>query len=410
MGEAMSNRVVIIGAGHGGANAAALLRQRGYEGDVVLLSDESEIPYQRPPLSKDFLKAELPSHELVIKPGDFYEEQSIDLRLDVAARSIDPARREVLLDDGERLTFDDLILATGASPRRLPIPGASLEGICTLRNRSDADYLAHHLQPGARIVIVGGGYIGLEVAASARHRGAHAVVLEREPRVLARVASGELADWLTAHHRDQGTEIFTGTEIAGFEDDGAGHVAAVLTNHGRFECDVALVGVGAAPNDQLAQEAGLPCDGGVVVDRNAWTGVDGIFAIGDVTSRPLEHFDGQYRLESIPSAVEQAKQAVSAILGSERPKSEVPWFWSDQFDVKVKIAGLVNRREVTVQRGDSATGKFALFHCAGDKVVAVESVNSASDFMAGKQFIDRDVSIDVVRLADDAVSLRELTS
>jgi len=411
MNASRPRRVVIVGAGHGGANAAALLRQQGFEGEVVLLSDESEVPYQRPPLSKDFLKAELPAHDLLIKPVLFYAEQGIDLRLGVGVEVVDPTTKQVRLAGGELLGYDALVIATGAVARRLSVPGIDLANICELRTRRDADSLARHLQPGCRILIVGGGYIGLEVAASTSHRGAVPIVLEREKRVLARVASPELAAWLTEHHREQGTEVITDADVAGFEDRGDGSVGAVLLTDGRrFDCDVALVGVGALPCDALAEGTGLTRDGGIVVDENAWTGLDGVYAVGDVTRRPLHHYEGSHRLESIPSAVEQAKQAVSAILGKPAPKPEIPWFWSDQFDVKVKIAGLVREVETTVLRGNPATGRLALYHCRAGRVVAVESVNSASDFMAGKHLIERGVLVDLERLADEAVSLRELAA
>lgn len=411
MNQQRQNRVVIVGAGHGGTNAAALLRQQGFEGEVVLLSEESSLPYQRPPLSKGFLKAEMAGTELLIKPDGFYAEQDIDLRLDVRVDRIDTAAKEVGLGDGSRLGYDSLVFATGAVPRRVTAPGAGLRNVCELRTRGDADMIASQLRVGTRIVIIGGGYVGLEVAASARHHDAEPVVLEREGRVLARVASVELSAWLTDHHRQNGTQIETDADVVEFVDRGDGSVGSVVLADGRsFECDVALVGVGAIPCEELAREAGLVCDGGVLVDGNAFTGVDGVYAIGDVTRRPLHHYEGTFRLESIPSAVEQAKQAVSAILGRPAPKPELPWFWSDQFDVKVKIAGILGGIDNTVLRGDPASGKFALYHCRDERIIAVESVNSSSDFMAGKQLIERRVLIDPARLADEEVSLRELAT
>ena len=405
------NRVVIVGAGHGGTNAAALLRQHGYTGDVVLAGEELDLPYQRPPLSKDYLKAELAPNDLLIKPEQFYAEQAIDLKLGWTARNIDPARRRVEFEPGESLEYDALILATGAEPRRLSVPGADLSNVCELRTRIDGTRLHASLGPGRRIVIVGGGYVGLEVAASATHLGAEVVVLEREDRVLARVASPELAAWLTDHHRKAGTHIETRADVASFVDRGDGSVGAVSLADGReFECDVALVGVGALPCDGIAIRAGLACDGGVVVDTRAATSEPAIYAIGDITRRPLHHYAGAYRLESIPNAIEQAKQAVCDILGIQPPKPEVPWFWSDQFDAKVKIAGLMTDVDRTVLRGSLDSGHFAFYHCSGEKIVAVETVNSGTDFMAGKQFIDRRIAVDPARLGDTAVSLRELAA
>jgi 3-phenylpropionate/trans-cinnamate dioxygenase ferredoxin reductase subunit len=411
MNTTPDHRVVILGAGHGGTNAAALLRQHGYTGEVVLAGEELDLPYQRPPLSKDYLKAELKSHDLLIKPAEFYSEQSIDLKLGWTATNLDPAKRRIDFQSGESLEYDALILATGAAPRRLAVPGATLANVCELRTRDDGNFLHESLGPGRRIVIVGGGYVGLEVAASAQHLGAQVVVLEREDRVLARVASPELAAWLTEHHRQAGTQIETSADVAAFVDRGDGSVGAVVLADGReFACDVALVGVGAIPCDTLAVEAGLVCEGGVVVDERAATSDPSIYAIGDITRRPLHHYAGAYRLESIPNAVEQAKQAVCDILGVKLPKPEVPWFWSDQFDAKVKIAGLMLDVETTVLRGDLSAGQFAFYHVSGDRVVAVETVNSGADFMAGKQFIDRGISVDVTKLSDQGVSLRELAA
>jgi len=402
-------KVVIVGAGHGGVNAAALLRQQGFAGEVTLLSLEEDFPYHRPPLSKDYLKGQLHEAELLLKPVEFYAEQRIALRLGTKVLSIDTASRQVHVDDGDPIAFDALILATGADPRRVAIPGADLNNVLALRTRGDAEALGKHLTDGSQVVVVGGGYVGLEVAASAIHLGATAVVLEREERVLARVASEPLATWLTGHHRHMGTVIETSVDVAAFEDRGDGSVAAVvLTDGRRFPCDVALVGVGAVPCDALAAAAGVECDGGILVDDAGRTSVDGVFAIGDATRRPLHHYDGTFRLESIPSAVEQAKQATNAILGKPAPRSEVPWFWSDQFDVKIKIAGLLVGPDETIVRGDPSSGQFAVYHCRANRVLAVETVNSGSDFMAAKQFIDRGVQLDPAQLADTSVSLRDL--
>lgn len=409
MTDSMPERVVIVGAGHGGANAAALLRQHGFAGTVTLVGTESSMPYQRPPLSKDFLKQKMTCEELLIKPEHFYEEQDIRLILGANVDKVDVASRLVHLSGSDPLEYDALVLATGASARRLDVPGAGLSGVCELRTRDDADRLGAHVGPGSRVLVVGGGYVGLEVAASAHHLGAQVTVLEREARVLARVASPELAAWLTDHHVGEGTQIFTSADVAEFVDRGDGAVGAVRLADGReFACDVALVGVGAIPCDDLAREAGLVCEGGIVVDAAARTSDPSVFAIGDVTRRPLRHYDGAHRLESIPSAVEQAKQATCAILGESGPRPEVPWFWSDQFDVKLKIAGLLIGVDTTVRRGDPVAGKFALYHLREGRVVAVETVNSGPDFMAGKQLIDHGTPVDPARLADSAVSLREL--
>ncbi|KRB76099.1 ferredoxin reductase [Nocardioides sp. Root190] len=402
-------RVVIVGAGHGGANVAALLRQHGHDGAITLVGDESVWPYQRPPLSKDYLKGAMSDDDLLIKPKDFYAEQRIDVRFGSAVEALDTTARTVTLEGGESIAYDALVLATGAAPRRLPIDGADLEGVHYLRNHDDALRVGAAVVPGSRIAIVGGGYVGLEVAASARHLGAAAVVLEREDRALARVASPDLAAFLAAHHAERGVEICTDADVVRLEGDDTNNVTAVVLADGtRHECDAVLVGIGAIPRTDIAEAAGVACDGGVLVDEQGRTSVDGVYAVGDVTRRPLDHFPGRHRLESIPSAVEQAKQVVGHLLGEPARAHEVPWFWSDQYDLKIKIAGLVSFADRSVLRGDPASGKFAVFHLSGDALVAVETVNTAPDFMVAKKLIASSGHVDAVRLADPSVALRDL--
>jgi 3-phenylpropionate/trans-cinnamate dioxygenase ferredoxin reductase subunit len=370
---------------------------------------ETGLPYQRPPLSKAYLKATLPAGELLIKPENFYQAQAIDTRLGAVVASFCPDANELCLGSGERIAFETLILATGAVPRRLNVPGADLDGVHELRSRGDADNLAADLGPGQRLVIVGGGYVGLEVAASARHLGCEVVVLEREDRALARVASAELANFLVDHHRARGADIITGAAVVSLRDRGDGTVAAVCLADGRdIACDAVVVGVGATPSDELASGAGLTCDGGVVVDRQARTSQPHVYAIGDATRRPLHHYEGRFRLESIPSTVEQAKQAVAAILGNDPPRPEVPWFWSDQYDAKIKIAGLLLEVDETVMRGTEQADRLALFHLRGSRVVAVETVNANSEFMAGKKLIETRVVLESRQLADPSIPLRDL--
>lgn len=409
MTASVPRKVAIVGAGHGGANAAAMLRQHGFEGEISLIGAESELPYQRPPLSKAYLKAALSQPELLIRSEDFYADQAVDVRLGVNAVSFCPEKNSVSLDSGDAIAFDALILATGARPRRLDVPGVDLAGVHMLRTRIDSDALAAALKPGSRVVVVGGGYVGLEVAASARHLGCRVVVLERESRALARVASPELASYLVGYHHLRGVEVLTDASVVSFEGDAAGAVTAVALADGRrFDCDVVVVGVGAEPCDELAREAGLACDGGVVVDECARTSQPHVFAVGDATRRPLKHYPGSFRLESIPSATEQVKQAVAAILGQKPPRPEVPWFWSDQFEAKLKIAGLLLDVDQTVMRGSHDDHHFAYFHLSGSRVVAVESVNAGGEFMAGKKLIESGVAVDPGRLADSAVPMREL--
>ena len=404
-------RIVIVGAGHAGGSAAAFLRQYGHEGPIVLIGDEAAIPYQRPPLSKAWLKGEADIEAVQLRPASWYAQNHVDLRTETAAVAIDRAARTVTLNDGSVVPYDVLILATGSRARRLDIPGADLPGVLALRTFADAEALKAVLKPGARLAVVGGGYVGLEAAASARALGAEAVIIEREGRCLARVACGSLSDFFQDLHRAHGVGLELNAAVSGFED-ADGVLTGVRLADGRvIACDIALVGVGGAANDELARAAGIPCENGVVVDHQARTHDPAIFAIGDVTYRPLPLYeDRSFRLESVPNALEQAKQAAAAITGRVGPAPETPWFWSDQYDVKLQIAGLPFEADDLVVRGDPAAAKFAVFHLKGDRVRAVEAVNAPPEFMMGKQLIAKATPVDRAKLADPAVSMKEVAA
>ncbi len=406
-----STRVVIAGAGHAGGSAAAMLRQLGFEGSIALIGDEPIPPYERPPLSKAWLKGEASAESLALRPAEFYPTQKIELRLNTSVTGIDRAAKTVSLGSGEIVPYDFLILALGARARRLPIPGIELEGVLELRTAADADRLKTALRPGKRLAVVGGGYIGLEAAASARGLGAEAIIIERESRVLARVACQQLSDFFEAYHRSQGVTIEVAAGVAALEGVD-GHVTDVRLTDGRLiPCDAALIGVGAVSNEEIAREAGLTCDGGIVVDASARTNDSSIFAIGDCTKRPLPLYGRTMRLESVPNALEQAKQAAAAIYGRPPPPPEVPWFWSDQYDLRLQIAGIPFDATEIVVRGDIAAGKFALFHLAQDGLVrAVEAVNSSTEFMGGKRIIQRGKRLTADQIRDMAVTMQELAS
>ncbi len=403
--------IVIAGAGHAGGSAAAMLRQLGWQEAITLIGEEPIPPYQRPPLSKAWLKGEATAESLALRPAAFYPGASIDLRLSVRVVGIDRAAKTVSLSDGSHLAYDTLILALGARARRLPLPGADLSGVLELRTAADADQLQAALRPGARLAVIGGGYIGLEAAASARALGADVTIIERESRVLARVACPTLSDFFQAFHRDQGVTILVDAQVAALEGRG-GAVSGVRLADGRvIACDVALVGVGAVANEELARDAGLACDGGIVVDLAARTSDPAIFAIGDCTRRPLPLYDRMGRLESVPNALEQAKQAASQICGKPAPAPEVPWFWSDQYDLRLQIAGLPFDATEIVVRGNLASGTFALFHLTEDGTVqAVEAVNAATEFMGGRRIIARRKRLTRARIEDMSVSMQELAA
>ena len=401
-------KVVIVGAGHAGGTAAALLRQFGFAGPITLLGEEPIPPYQRPPLSKAWLKGEADEDSLALKPLEFYAEQSIDLRMGISVRSVSRAQKMVALVDGEIIAYDVLILAMGARPRRLNIPGIDLTGVCELRTAADAETLKAALKPGCRLAVVGGGYIGLEVAASARALGAEATVIELQSRVLARVASEPLSAFFEAYHRARGVSFELNVSVHEILGEG-GRVTGVKLSDGRtVACDAALIGVGAVPNDEIARDAGLECSNGIVVDLDARTADPAVFAIGDVTHRPLPLYNRSFRLESVPNALEQAKQVAAALTGRAPPAPEVPWFWSDQYDLKMQIAGLPFDGDSLLVRGDPASAKFAVFHLKGDLIQAVEAVNAPPEFMAGRQLIGSRRPVARERLADGAISMKEV--
>lgn len=398
-------KVLILGAGHAGGSAAALLRSSGFEGQIVLAGEELVAPYQRPPLSKAWLKGETDLDALLLRPHSYYSEHRIELRTGVRAASVDAKGRFVTFEDGTIEPYDVLVIATGSTAHRLQVPGGDSPRVLELRTIADAERLKPNLRPGRRLVVIGGGYVGLETAASARALGAKVVVLERMERVLQRVASEPMSTFFTARHRAEGVDIRTGVHATAFEDG-----CVCLAGGELVEADVILVGVGARANDALARDAGLICEtggsGGIVVDATSRTSDPSIYAIGDVAFRPIPAHATHFRLESVPNALEQARQAAFAITGQAQPAPEVPWFWSDQFDIKLQIAGLPFEGERMVMRGDPNCGRFAVFHLCGDRIVCVEAANAPPEFMAGKQLIARRTPVDPARLVDPSVSMK----
>ncbi|WAC49135.1 FAD-dependent oxidoreductase [Asticcacaulis sp. SL142] len=399
--------VVIIGAGHAGGSAAAFLRQYGYDGDITLIGAEAYLPYQRPPLSKAWLKGEAEEEDLYLRPASFYAEKNITLRLDTHVSMIDREAQQVELNGGERVGYDHLILATGSTARPFTIEGADLTPYHQLHTLAHAEALKSAFQDGLRVGLIGAGYVGLEVAASARKLGCQVTVFEREARVLARVASKTLSAFFEKTHEVNGVSFCLSADISKLSP--SDHGAIVHHADGtQSEFDLLLVGIGALPCDDLARACGLLCENGVQVDNEARTSDPHIFAIGDVTSRMVQpYYEGRYRLESVPNALEQAKQAAAAIAGSKPPAPEVPWFWSDQYDYKLQIAGLIPPVSNTVVRGNPDDGAFSVFHLDDDhRLRAAECVNRPADFMAAKQLIAKGVALDPVVVADAAASLK----
>ncbi len=399
---------MIVGAGHAGGSAAAFLRQFGWKGPITLIGSEPVMPYQRPPLSKTWLSGDTDFEKLLLRTADFYRTNAIEWRGNTTVVVIDRADHIVKLADGERLHYDRLILALGSIVRTLPVPGHDLRNVLALRTVADADGLKALLSPGLRLAIVGAGYIGLEIAASARALGADAVVIEREARALPRVASEPLSAFFQRRHAASGVCIMLNASVEAFEGDT--HVTGVRLQDGTIvACDAALVGVGAAPNDALARAAGLACANGIVVDNAATTSDPRIHAIGDCTFRPLPLYRRNARLESVPNALEQAKQSAAALCGRAPPAPEVPWFWSDQYDIRLQIAGLPYDVAELAVRGDLSGEAFAIFHLSAEGTLqAVEAVNAPAEFMAGRLMIARRKRPLAAQLRDVSCSLKEL--
>ena len=401
----MVERIVIIGAGQAGAQAIATLRAEGFTGSLTLIGDEGFLPYQRPPLSKAYLAGDFARERLFLKPDAFYAEAACDLRLSVAATAIDRQTKTVRLSDGLQLPYDRLLLTTGARVRKLPIPGAGLPGVYYLRGIADVDALRQHFRTGARLAVVGGGYIGLEVAAVASKHGLKVTVIEAADRVLVRAASPQISAFYEKIHRANGVAFVLGAMAERFEGDA--HAAGVSTNLGRVEADFILAGIGIVPNCELAAAAGLACDNGIVVDEYGVTSDPDIFAAGDCTNHP--GFAGvRVRLESVQNAIDQAKHAALAMVGKPSAYREVPWFWSDQYDLKLQIAGLAQPNDTRVLRGNPDSCKFSVFHLRDGVVAAVEAVNAAPDYIVGRRLIAARARIAPERLADISVPAKSL--
>jgi 3-phenylpropionate/trans-cinnamate dioxygenase ferredoxin reductase subunit len=401
----MSQRIVIIGAGQAGAQAVATLRAEGFAGSIAMVGDEPFPPYQRPPLSKAYLAGTFERERLFLKPQSFYDETKCELILGVAATAIDRAAHVVALADGRILNYDGLLLATGSRVRRIPVAGADLPGVFYLRGIADVDALRASFVAGARLAVVGGGYIGLEVAAVAAKLGLDVTVFESLSRVMARAVSPELSAFYQRVHREAGVRFELDTCVESFQ--GGSQLEAVCAGGESHGADIALVGIGIVPNVSLAQAAGLVCNDGIAVDDCACTADPAIFAAGDCT-RHLGRDGALIRLESVQNAIDQAKHAALAMLGRPTSYREVPWFWSDQYDLKLQIAGLSREGDARVLRGDPAARKFAVFHLRAGRVAAVEAVNAAPEYIVGRRLIGEGAVVAATRLADTSIPMKSI--
>jgi 3-phenylpropionate/trans-cinnamate dioxygenase ferredoxin reductase subunit len=397
--------VVVIGAGQAGASLVARLRAEGHDGPITLLGSEAAIPYQRPPLSKAYLLGEMDEDRLSLRSAAWYADQAITLRTGTTVTAIDPAGRTLALADGTTLAYDALALTTGSRARRLPAAiGGDLDGVLTMRDRADADRMAPRLVPGARVLIIGGGYIGLEAAAVCATRGLHVTLIEMAPRILQRVAAPQTSDWFRALHRSHGVDIRESTGLDRLIGD-TRVTAARLADGTELAVDFALVGVGILPNAELAAAAGLATDNGIVTDSHCRTSDPHIWAAGDCAT--LDWHGTRIRLESVGNAIDQAECAALNILGRATPYVPQPWFWSDQYDCKLQIAGLnLGYDSVHVRLTDASSRSH--WYYRGDRLIAVDAINDSRAYMIGKRLIEMGKSPPPAVVTDPATDLKPL--
>ena len=408
--------ILIVGAGQAGAELAFALRQTGSTARIVIVGDEPFAPYQRPPLSKSYLAGKVDLAALYVKPKDAYDTANIELRTAVRAEHVDRSAKVVRLSDGSTILYDKLVFATGGRPRPLQAKGlddaARLGNLHYLRTVADVDRIHRQFQPGFRMVLIGGGYVGLEVAAAAREHGMRVTVLEAMPRVLARVTVPEISAFYERVHREAGVEIRTSAVVSSVVTDESGDaVTAIVCSDGSTTpADVVVVGIGLLPNTELAERSGLEVKDGIVVDELTRTADPDVLAIGDCTRHPNVMYGRHVRLESVPNALEQARTAAATLCGQHRPHHAVPWFWSDQFDLKLQMVGLADGHDRLVLRGSTSTRSFSAFYMKEGRVIAADAVNRPQDFMIAKRLVAQQSMVDPSRLADESQPLKTLAS
>ena len=399
--------IVIVGAGQGGFQAAASLRDAGYQGKVTLVGDEPGLPYQRPPLSKAYLKGDTGIEQIELRPAAFFADHHIDL-LNARVESIDRAAHLLRLQGGDTLAYEHLILATGARNRPLPVTGADLKGVFYLRTLEDAQALKDELARAAHVVVIGAGFIGLEFAAVARALGHEVTVIEAAARPLGRAVSVEMSAFFATEHAGMGTKLLFGAGVIGLRGE-AGHVTGVETTDGTLHpADFVLVGIGVVPNVELAAEAGLAVANGIVVDELLATEDEAISALGDAGAYPSLHAGGMARLESVQNAVDQARVLASRLTGKPLPYHAVPWFWSDQADLKLQMVGLSKPDDIAVLRGDPASRRFSVFRFREGVLTAIESVNRPADHMLGRRLLTGTPTLTPEQAGDEGFELKSL--
>ena len=396
----MPDTCIVIGGSHASAQFVVSLRQGGWEGDIILIGDETDLPYHRPPLSKDFLSGSKELEDILIRPASVYENAKITLKLGTRVTSIDRKAKTVTTDKDEILSYDKLILATGARVRRLPIEGADDPRVMYLRDTNDVRGIKSAIAKDKRAVIIGGGYIGLETAASMRKNGMEVTVLEAMDRILQRVTAPVMSDFYRRVHTEEGV-VIAENEMAASIETTEKELVVHTKSGAKYPADIVIIGIGVIPNSELADEAGLEVGNGIVVNEYCQTGDEDIYAIGDVTWHFNPIYATHIRLESVPNATEQGKTAALHINGTEKAYNSLPWFWSDQFDLKLQIAGLSQGYDDIVIRGDhEGSRSFAAFYFNGDRLLAVDAVNAPREFMMSKMALTKGKTLDKSIIAD----------
>jgi 3-phenylpropionate/trans-cinnamate dioxygenase ferredoxin reductase subunit len=381
----MPRRVVIVGGGQAGFQVAASLRAKKFDGSIAILGEESALPYQRPPLSKGYIKGEASESSVLLRPADFYSSNAVEVRLGCRVEAIQRDSRQVVVGSGACVPYDRLVLATGARVRRLSVPGADLAGIAYVRTLPDAVALKPLIEAAGNVVVIGGGFIGLECAAVAATLGCKVVVLEAMERLMARVVSPVLSAYYRDLHRGHGVDVRLGASVTEIAGDGGRVTGVRCGDGGTIAADLVVAGIGVIPNDELAKAAGLACDRGIVVDAFLRTADLDIYAIGDCAAFPHPMGQGLVRLESVQNAVDQGKTVADAIVGDAKPYAAVPWFWSDQYDVKLQIVGLTQNYDDTVTVGDIGASRFSVLYFRNSALIGIDSVNKPADHVAGRK-------------------------
>lgn len=402
----MSDSIVIVGAGQAGFQVAASLRGEGFAGLIRLLGAEPHPPYQRPPLSKGLLLGKMEPARLLFRQPSFYAAQAIELELGRPVAAIDRGARRVVDAAGVAEPYDRLVLATGTRVRPLVVPGVELGGVLYLRTLDHSGELARRAAAARRVVVIGGGFIGLEVAAALRMLGLEVTVLEAAERLMGRVVAPLISEFYADLHRGRGVQLVLGARIAELAGSEGRVREVVMADGSRHAADLVVVGIGVLPNVELAQEAGLLCANGIVVDEHGRTSDPAIFAAGECTSHPNRFAGGPVRLESVQSAVDQAKSVAASLLGRPVAYDEVPWFWSDQYEVKLQMVGISAGHDRQVLRGDPAGGRFSVFYFKGERLIAIDSINRAADHMAGRKLLASGASLTRAQAADEAFDLK----